>query len=237
MMSPNDPTRSASAPVAQDGARVCLSLSEINALCFKAARGNGLCWGEAEEAGWAAAWLTRAGLAGPSLVLNWLRGCALLARPRPEARCWRAQSGPLCPLRAGLALADHAGLPEGPGEHSLYIETVAHPLIVLPFVARAATRLDRPVRIGWGGAEVTLRPADTGPLTLSPGQADNAPADLSIATLDRRDTDAIPTGYSVPLQGIALTDWQALDALAVRITVPPSVASRAGAGAAGDDND
>jgi hypothetical protein len=41
----------------------------------------------------------------------------------------------------------------------------------------------------------------------------------------------------MPTQGIAHADWQALDALALRVTVPPSDASRAGAGAAGDDND
>ncbi|MFB9151011.1 DUF3726 domain-containing protein [Roseovarius ramblicola] len=237
MLPPNDPAHSASEPHAHHAATVRLSLSEINALCFKAARGCGLSWGEAEEAGWAAAWLTRAGLSGPSLVLNWLRDCATLARPVPEQGRWRAPTGPLCPLRAGLALADHAGLPEGPGEDGLSIETVAHPLVLLPFVARSATRLDLPLRIRWGGADVTLDRDGTGPITLPPGQEHEAPADLRIATLDRPDTDAIPTVYSVPIQGIALTDWQALDALALRVTVPPSAASRAGAGAAGDDND
>lgn len=237
MMSPNDPTRSASAPVAQEGARVCLSLSEIGALCFKAARGVGLSWGEAEEAGWAAAWLTRAGLGGPSILLDWLRDCATLARPLPAPGHWLAPTGPLCPLRAGLALADFAALPEGPGADGLRIDAVAHPLLILPFVARAATRRGQPLRIGWADAQITLRPAETGPLTVVPGQEHTAPAALRIATLDRRDTDAIPTLYSVPVQGIALTDWQALDALALRITVPPSPRSRAGAGAAGGDND
>ncbi|GAW36799.1 hypothetical protein RA2_03874 [Roseovarius sp. A-2] len=238
MMSFNDPAHSASSRDGHDAARVCLSLSEINALCVKAARGSGLSWGEAEEAGWAAVWLTRAGLAGPSIVLNWLRDCAMLARPLPATGHWKATSGPLCPLRAGLALTDHAGLPEGPGPDGLHIDTVAHPRLILPFVARAATRLDLPLRIGWAGAEITLRPAGTGgPLTLPPGQPDETPADLRIDTPDRRDTDAIPTVYSVPAQGIALTDWRALDALALRVTAPPSDASRARAGAAGDDND
>lgn len=237
MMSPNDPTRSASAPVAQDGARVCLSLSEVNALCFKAARGVGLSWGEAEEAGWAAAWLTRAGLPGPSITLHWLQDCATLARPLPAPGHWQATIGPVCPLRTGLALADHAGLPEGPGENSLYIEAVAHPAIMLPFVARAAARLDLPLRIGWDGAAITLDSAGTGLISVSPGQEDGAPADLRITAFARPDTDRIPTVYSMPSQGIALTDWQALDALALRVTVPPSDASRAGAGAAGDDND
>lgn len=237
MISPNDPTRSASAPEVHHRARICLSLSEINALCFKAARGSGLTWGEAEEAGWAAAWLTRAGLAGPFVVLNWLRDCDGLARPMPEAGRWRAPSGPLCPLRAGLALADYAGLPEWPGKDNLDIETVAHPLITLPFVARAATRLGQPLRIAWGGTEITLDRDVTGLINVPPGQEDAAPADLRITAVAHQDRGRTPAKCAVPVQGIARTDWQALDALALRVTVPASTASRAGAGAAGDDND
>jgi len=236
-MSPNDPTRSVSAPVAQDGARVCLSLSEINALCFKAARGSGLSWGEAEEAGWAAAWLTRAGLTGPSILLNWLEECDRLAGPLPVPCHWQARTGPLCPLRTGIALADHAGLPEGPGEDSLQIESVAHPRLILPFVARTATRLDLPLRIGWVGADLTLDTAGNGPVTVSPGEDAGTPVDLWIAVAARPAPNEQKTDCAVPPQGIALTDWQALDALALRVTVPPSDASRAGAGAAGDDND
>ncbi len=236
MMSPNDPTRSASAPVAQDGARVCLSLSEINALCFKAARGSGLTWGEAEEAGWAAAWLTRAGLAGPSILLTWLKDCDGLSRPMPEAGRWMAPARALCPLRTGIALADHAGLPEGPGEDGVQIDTVAHPCLILPFVARAATRLDLPLRIGWVGAEFVLDTVGTGPITMLLGDDAGAPVDLWIAVAPP-DPNEQRTDCAVPSQGIALTDWQALDALALRVTVPPSDASRAGAGAAGDDND
>lgn len=237
MMSPNDPTRSASAPVAQDGAPLCLSLSEINALCFKAARGAGLTWGEAEEAGWAAAWLTRAGLAGPVILLNWLRDCATLARPVPEVGCWRAQSGPLCPLRAGLALADHAGLPEGPGTTTLTITSVAHPLILLPFVARAAKRLDQPLQIGWGGVEITLDGLQNGPIRVLPEEQDTGPADLRITAVASPQDTETQADSAAPAQALALSDWQALDALALRVTVPPSAASRAGAGAAGDDND
>ncbi|MEQ8900223.1 MAG: DUF3726 domain-containing protein [Roseovarius sp.] len=237
MMSPNDPTRSASAPVAQDGARVCLSLSEINALCFKAARGVGLSWGEAEEAGWAAAWLTRAGLAGPSIVLHWLQDCATLARPLPAPGHWQARMGPLCPLRTGLALADFAALPEGPGHDGLRIDTVAHPRLILPFVARAATRLDLPLRIGWFGAELTLDTAGNGPVPVSLGEDASAPADLWITVAAPPDPNEQQTDCAVPTKGIAFADWQALDALALRVTVPPSAGSRAGAGAAGDDND
>jgi len=235
MMSPNDPTHSASEPHAHHAATVHLSLSEINALCFKAARGAGLGWGEAEEAGWASAWLSRAGLAGPLIVLNWLRDCAALAPPIPEAGRWQAHSAPLCPLRTGLALGDHAGLPEGPGEDILHIGTVAHPLVVLPFVARAAARLDLALRIGWAGSGVVL---DTDGLSgVPPEENHTAPADLWITAALQPEHDDRQTDCAVPPKGIALADGKALDAMALRITVPPSPQSRAGAGAAGDDND
>ena len=138
MIAANDPTRSASSPPAQAATSIHLSLSEIEALCFKAARGAGLSWGEAEEAGWAAAWLARAGLSGPDLLLAWLNDLGALKRPVPAPGHWRAPAAPLCPLRTGIALADHAGLAEGPGHAPLCVQTVARPPLVLPFVARAA---------------------------------------------------------------------------------------------------
>jgi len=186
MMSPNDPTHSASEPHAHHTATVRLSLSEINALCFKAARGAGLTWGEAEEAGWAAAWLSRAGLAGPSAILAWLHEAATLARPAPSPGHWAAQGRALCPLRTGAALADFAGLPEGPGAKHLTITDVAHPLIILPFVARAAGRVDLLLRMRWGKTDVVLDAS--GPL---PGMAMSAkdcgePAQLTITPFGGR---------------------------------------------------
>lgn len=237
MISPNDPTRSGSAPEFCDAAYVRLSLSEINALCFKAARGAGLCWGEAEEAGWAAAWLSRAGLAGPGILRDWLEESASLSRPMPAAGRWPMGARPLCPLRTGIALADHAGLAEGPGVEPLCVEAVSHPRIVLPFVARAATRLGHPLRIGWPGVQVTLEAGQDGPITGASGDESAGPASLWIDPVAVRQTDRKQDERAVPLTPIALADWQALDALALRVTVPPSAQSRAGAGAAEDDND
>ena len=44
------------------------SLNEIESLCKKAARGAGLSWGLAEEAGKAARWLSAHGLDGPGVL-------------------------------------------------------------------------------------------------------------------------------------------------------------------------
>ena len=237
MMSPNDPTHSASEPHAHHAATVRLSLSEINALCFKAARGAGLDWGEAEEAGWAAAWLTRAGMAGPHVILAWLEDCAALARPVPAPARWVRRDRAHCPLRTGIALADFAGLPEGPGTRALTVDSIAHPLVALPFLARAAGRLDLGLSIGWGDGNVLL----DAELRMSPSdipQGDHREAvDMAITPADAPAPQAVSHQGAGPLTAVALADWQALDVLALRITVPPSPRSRAGAGAAGDDND
>ena len=49
-----------------------LAHSELNGLVTKAARGAGLSWGLAEEAGWAAEWLSRRGLPAAAWAAEWL---------------------------------------------------------------------------------------------------------------------------------------------------------------------
>jgi len=237
MLSPNDPTQSASAPHAHHAASVRLSLSEINALCFKAARGAGLGWGEAEEAGWAAAWLTRAGMPGPSIILAWLGDVATLVRPVPAPGHWVPRGRAHCPLRAGIALADFAGLSEGPGAQRLCIEAVAHPLVTLPFVARAAGRLDLGLRIGWDRGNVALDSAGLLPRTAIPDGRHHEAADLAVTAFEAPPRAGEARHGTATIRLISFDHWQALDALALRITVPPSAQSRTGAGAAGDDND
>lgn len=237
MMPPNDPTRSASEPHLHHAATVRLSLSEINALCLKAARGAGLKWGEAEEAGWAASWLSRAGLSGPSITLAWLTEAARLARPAPAPDRWTAVSGAQCPLRCGIALADFAGLPEGPGPRVLTLARVAYPLMLLPFVARATGRAGFGLRLRWGHGEAVLSAADI-PLRLDlTGDAGRRVADPVITPVDQSDLSGMAQAAPPPIPDISDADWRALDTLALRITVPSSTMSRAGAGAAGTDND
>jgi len=232
MMSPGDRPHG-------DAARavVRLSLSEINALCFKAARGAGFDWGEAEEAGWAASWLSRAGLSGPTITLAWLTEAAELARPAPAPDRWAAATGAQCPLRCGIALADFSGLPEGPGPRALTVERVAHPLMLLPFVARATARTGAGLRVRWGRREAVLSAADI-LLKLDRAEAaDPQVADLVIAPVDPSDLAGMAREDTPQVPGVSCADWRALDMLALRITVPSSAGSRAGAGAAGSDND
>ena len=94
-----------------------LSLNEFETLCTRAARGAGLPWGLAEEAGKAARCLAEFGLPGAQLLVRILthfdgkplseRGCEALDGP------WRREGGPMCPLIVGAALMGTAAVAWG----------------------------------------------------------------------------------------------------------------------------
>lgn len=92
------------------------SLGEIQALTIKAARGAGYPWGVADEAGWAVRWLSSCGLPGADAI----------------AKVLESPDGDTCPLTLGIAVADAQQLDLANGK------TVAQPLIILPFLGRAA---------------------------------------------------------------------------------------------------
>lgn len=199
-----------------------VSRSEIEALCHKAARGAGLSWGLAEEAGMAARRLAEAGLPGPEWLLAYLEG------PRGGAPViagahWRsAGNGGLCPIATGAALSDRAGR-----LHPLpVLRDVLWPGLLLPFLMRVS------------GAGAALR-ADWGAGFALAGQggivaAQDPPArcDVLLSDADAPDWPARQTGRLV-----ALDLWRRLEALALATTVPATEQSRAGAGAGTADND
>lgn len=236
IMPASDPTRIGSSPVSGTGGAVVLSLSETEALCSRAARGAGFDWGHSEEAGRAGAWLARKGLAGCALVLRCLQMQPLHA-PKLQPGRW-AGGGVLCPLRSGTALADHANLPDGLRRDALALETTALPVLLLPFVARAAGLRGCAVALSAPGVALRIRPD---------GGLDDVEAVQALARLDaarivlRPDPDTIvPAGTETPMPALPATPmalWRALDKLALRATVPPSESSLADAGGSGSDND
>lgn len=220
----------AHAPVAcPDG--VVLSLSEISSLTYRATRGAGYEWGEAEEAAYASVWLSRAGLDWAGTILGALSG-ARAHTPLPARGVWTAP-GPLCPLRTGMALADFARLPEGPSVEPVVCVAVVHPLLIVPFAARVATSLDRSMRLSWADVEVCLEPG-LAPLIEGPVAADE-PVDVTLACADTR--RAMPVWPRFHRGDLDNEQYRDLTALALRTTVPTSARSQAGAGAAGGDND
>jgi hypothetical protein len=206
-----------------------LSMPEVESLCLKAARGAGLSWGQAEEAGMAARWLAARGLPGP----EWLLEC--LSAPRTPSlhirgRDWQAE-GPLCPIVAGAALSDHAILPQGPGAGPLTLCNVRAPALLVPFVAGAAAALGQSLALNWPGAQVEVD-AD-GSLVW---QGDLA-AQTADVTVGLRAAPGLAAGSLQATHRIAPAVQAALETLMLATTVPASDLSRAGAGAAGSDND
>ncbi|MEF3049032.1 DUF3726 domain-containing protein [Pseudotabrizicola sp. L79] len=234
----HDPTASATTYAACPADLTQLSRNEVETLCLKAARGAGLSWGLAEEAGFAIGWLTAQGVDGATALLAHLAGWAPATGVIDTTnRLWRAASHDgLCPIAAGAALEDHAQLDAGPYHGGIGLQALRHPLLVLPFLARMAQASQSALAFGWSGGTVTIlpgRPIDPKAL-LALGQIaqDNitvAPA-AAIAPVDQTATKTTPC--AVPAATLA-----GLNALSMRTTVPASEQSRRGAGGTTSDND
>jgi len=215
-----------------------MSQNEVSALCMKAARGAGMSWGLAEEAGFAASWLTARGIDGPRHLLAHLTAAEGRAWgdlcPKVAPGAWGAPIGKkICPVVLGATLSDHATLPDGLASGPILTGPVDHPILVCPFLCAIAGAAGGIVTLEWAGGAVdidangALQPAallalegQTGValgLSIQPGTAQDYP--------------------SAPCPSIAAATVAALNAFALRTTVPASDASRAGAGAASNDND
>lgn len=192
-----------------------LSLSELRALITKAARGAGMDWGMAEEAGWAAEWLARRGLPAAEWAADWLAG-------------WNG--GADCPVALGTALADavRAGgqgalgrpLPGGIAGSGYLL-----PFLHLCLSPGQALSLHAPAglaaRIGASGA-VALGPAWSSPS-----------GEWALAW----GGEAVPAGAPFGRAQVPAAVLGRLEALALKTTVPPTAASRGDAGSAVADND
>ncbi|MCV2863754.1 DUF3726 domain-containing protein [Defluviimonas sp. WL0075] len=230
-LEPNDPT--ASGPSFPDaGAAVVLSRNEIESLCAKAARGAGISWGDAEEAGFAAGWLHAHGLDGSSVLLTHLETGAA-NRPIVGQGHWRpAGAGPLCPIATGATLSDYCTLPEGAlGGGGLTVEAVASPVLLLPFLSRNATRLGHGIAVSFPGGAVIVEGAGAiaGDLGLLVAQG-------TATLLMKPCTSAAAAPHRAPA-GCVGTVLARLNRLAMQTTVPPSDRSRGDAGSGTDDND
>lgn len=132
------------------------SLNEIEALVKRAARGSGMHWGLAEEAGKCARWLASFDLPASPLFVDLfaLYDNASTAPHAPQSinGNWSAASGSLCPITAGSTLCDCSAVLSRGGEFQL--ENIAYPLLILPFVAGAAKQQGITVLVEWG--QVTL---------------------------------------------------------------------------------
>ncbi|MEN8658017.1 DUF3726 domain-containing protein [Marivita sp.] len=234
-LEPNDPTRSGPPLLGEDGA--WLSNNEIEQLCLKAARGAGMSWGLAEEAGFAAAWLARRGIDGPLAVLTqlnhaqgrgWNEICPVVA---PD-RLYPADGHILCPIALGAALCDHGTLLGlGADQKSLRIGPVSHPILLLPFLSDLARTCGLNLRLAWPGGTVLL--GVDGSLL---GDVDVIGAETAFEAEISGHVGSVSHDQRTPQTRLVASDTLGgLNTYALTTTVPASDASRAGAGA--DDNE
>jgi hypothetical protein len=193
---------------------VTLALSELRSLITKAARGAGLSWGQAEEAGWAAEWLARRELPAADWAVVWL-----------AARV----DGAVSPVEVGASLADEfSGTSAIAGE--ALPDGLAAPGYLLPFlhrIAQAGSTLQIASKTGRVASVTNAGDVAFGPFWQSQSEgwhlceAGDAPSRARPAARPR-------------VSRLAL---ECLEALALRTTVPPSVTSRLDAGSTDGDND
>lgn len=216
-----------------------LSLNEVQALSQKAARGAGMDWGLAEEAGRAARLLAGATLPGPALLTGLLQrndgmGYGDLC-PVPDADgAWAATGGTLCPITAGAALCDRAA--DWAAGAELRLGPVAYPALMLPHMVWAADATNAPLALSWAGVRLTRKGGQTFALSDSPDALICDTTDwvtLSLAT----DAPGNPLGTAT-CATIKDSTKEALGAFAHRTFAPETEERRlAGAGAGLTDND
>lgn len=213
------------------------SLNEIEAHAKRAARGAGLSWGMAEEAGRAARWLASHDLAGPALLSDLLTKNDLLSHeqvaPVSLEGEWHAPAGDLCPLAAGAALNDCADrLAEG---QTVKMLSVSYPLLVLPFAAWSAVHLNAPVQVRWQNLRAST---DGEGIWIDDPDSDISTSNAAALTCriasNRTDAATLP-GLRA---NVTPAVWAKLDVFAQRTFAPATDVSRLlGAGAGVSDND
>jgi len=218
---------------------VC-SLNEIEAYGRRAARGAGMSWGLAEEAGKSARWLSARGLPGVELLLRLLtandgRPYASMA-PTIDARRWGSPDGGLCPVCCGAALSDRiADLV--PGEE-LVLKALDYPLLLAPFLDHPPHPRRGSLALRWPGLRMWVSvqgvELDYEEASVLYGER----ADEAVLSVHAR-RQVSPTNYP-RIAGVDVRNpvWHGLDNLGKRTYVPASAESRArGAGAGRTDND
>ena len=206
------------------------SLGEIAAIATKAARGSGMDWGLADEAGYAVKWLQRRQLPGVAALcryLSWRQAGEITIWPDDTAR-----DGHYCPIATGAAYGD------GVFGDDVQFARVRTPLLLIPFISLRAA--NTPVCLSMENAVFVLTQdklgfskndtailMDSSACQIYAASDDELPAMITIAN------DAIPR---VPVTASACIT--VLNSFAKNTYAPATESSRlAGAGAGLNDND
>lgn len=207
------------------------ALSELDVLGKKAARGAGLPWGLAEDAGKVIRWLASFGLPGPQSLSAMLNGFepSHLTEQAPQSigiPSWAASSGVLNPLITGAALSDCAARLRQWGQ--ITTGPMQHPLLLLPFTGAVALNLGTPVSVQWAGIQFTTDGHAVSCQGHDPGRQESHVCQTTVA-INGRMTQPFPKVRRVTLPQ-ETSDH--LSSLAERTLAPATEASRRlGAGA------
>ncbi|MGI9489004.1 MAG: DUF3726 domain-containing protein [Geminicoccaceae bacterium] len=213
------------------------SLNEIEVMGKRAARGGGLPWGLAEEAGKAARWLTARGLPGVEQLADILtdndKRLYVELAPAEVDGVWQASSRQLCPLITGAAVCDLAA--EIAKGRVIELGATMRPLLLAPYVAGAAKLTGVAVVLDWDDVKMTLTPD---------GMAIEGNRDALMARGTERvrcrradEQTNVPASEFVNEPAVPAAAWARLAALAQRTFAPATEASRlSGAGAGLSDN-
>ncbi|SEQ83132.1 Protein of unknown function [Loktanella sp. DSM 29012] len=241
---PHDQTRGDSTPFFRDSAPAPLSCNEAVSLCMKAARGAGMSWGMAEEAGFSAAWLVSHGVDGPSHLCAHLmqadgRDWADLCPAITPGDWQNARGRTNCPIILGATLCDFVELPEGLTAGSdMALGVVSTPILLLPFLFELARM--KPVCITLTGSAGQISTDDKDAclqkMTQILGQGSDA-LTLSFIPAAVQTQTPFVAGLMVAKATTTAETIQTLNTFAMRTVVPASDASRAGAGSTLSDND
>jgi len=218
---------------------VC-SLNEVETYGRRAARGTGMSWGLAEEAGKASRWLAERGLPGVELLARLLtandgRSYPSMAPVIVDGR-WQAAKGALCPVCTGAALSDRIDI-LARGEEIRLI-ALAYPLLLAPFLDHSWRADDASYELRWPNVRVSV---SAGGVRLEREKESAHLSErvdelkVSVGAYRKGDPTHRPCTGGVRTQ---LSVWRAMEALAKRTYVPATEESRArGAGAGRTDND
>lgn len=219
------------------GEQTILSRGEVESLCLKAARGAGMAWGLAEEAGFSAGWLWARGFDGTQRLLDHLLAMQISSgynkSPLVMPRHWQApEEGRLCPILLGVTLCDYMRLPEGlVMSGPLLVGPVNQPLLVLPFLAAMAAKMNKPVCMAWQGEFVLV--TSEGELVSSVAYPVFEEGLFEVSIAESVSYGIQPTGR----HAVRDTTLSMLNDFAIKTTVMISDQSRADAGAGIEDND
>ncbi|MCP4212572.1 MAG: DUF3726 domain-containing protein [Halieaceae bacterium] len=213
-----------------------LTLAEIESSVRKAARGCGLDWGLAEEAGKAARWLAAYNLPGPESALAQLQELAAkdyrAFMPQNSTSPWQASGGLLCPIITGAALADHSA--QMLDAKVFTLGPTAFPLLLAASVGQAARRHRTVFTTAWG--EVQISCFENG-LSIDGNHDDLLLARVDTVSCRQDDLSRPQQPPSTLAYAIDEATVKGIDELTCKIYAPATEASRAGAGAGLTDND